>query len=108
MIIRILLSILFGTIPMMGGSAHAENAENTEMTPDEIADFCERVIKHEVEVKEFFRKLMTIQAIALGSDIADRRRIRDSLKTVLFEIGQTFENSAYVNLENVVARLSRQ
>ena len=105
MIIRILLSILFGTIPMVGGTAHAEN---TEMTPDEIADFCERVIKHEVEVKEFFRKLMTIQAIALDCDIADRRRIRDSLKTVLFEIGQTFENSAYVNLENVVARLSRQ
>ncbi|MBR0134470.1 hypothetical protein IJM16_04400 [Candidatus Saccharibacteria bacterium] len=78
------------------------------MTPDEIADFCERVIKHEVKVDEFFKKLMTIQDIALGSDIADRRRIRDSLRTVLFEIGQTFEHSAYVNLENVVMRLSRQ
>lgn len=105
MIIRILLSILFGIIPIVGGTAHAEN---TEMTADEIADFCERVIKHEVEVEEFFKKLMTIQTIALGSDIADRRRIRDSLRTVLFEIGRTFEHSAYVNLENVVTRLSRQ
>ena len=105
MIIRILLTIIFGTIPMVGGTAHAER---TEMTPDEIAALCERVINHQVEVKEFFRKLMTIQAIALGSDIADRRRIRDSLKTVLFEIGNTLENSAYVNLENVVEKISHQ
>lgn len=109
MLLRLFFAIICGTCLPFAGKAYAEDdvpVALTKMSIDEIEDACEKTIRNKMSYRELFKSLPYIKCTAEDEKLTttDRNRIRDALKSVLFNV--SMERTAYANLQEVIQQIS--